>query len=257
MSKLILLTLFALCAGCVPAEVRVEAPSLDRFGYDNGVLELGDRRLYLMTPAYTELVKGRIKAGRAELVSGSRIFAFGPAQPLPSISGMPKFEFTPDPGDRISFTIERSLLSWPTLFETSFMSGVTPRWRRRAYCRLHWTKRSGASLKMLWRVGQAYYTEGGWRPEPILVITDGLVRTDIDEPADLERAAVQYLTLHKHWDRAEYRLEYRGPSSDGAEEIVFALHRDDEHSPAPSSGRSVELRVNYQSRQVAREIGGQ
>jgi hypothetical protein len=110
---------------------------------------------------------------------------------------------------------------------------------------------------MLWRATQGYYNIGGWSPPEIHVITNGLMRTRITEAADLENAAVQYLGHTKHWDRSEYRLEDSGPSSDLREEIIFALHRDDEQSPHPGAGRSIELRLGYKSRRVTREIAAQ
>jgi hypothetical protein len=238
--------------------VLLESPALDHFRYDNGVLELGSTRLYLMTPEFVWSGLVTISPiGRVALASGGKSFAFGPGQSVPSRSGLPDFRFNPDPGDNVLLTIERSAISWPTPFEMNFMTGVSPSWRRNAYCRLRWSKRSGAKLEMLWRLTQGYYREGGWSPPKIEAITVGLVRTRITEAKDLENAAVQYLSRTKHWDRSEYRLEDRGPSSDSMEEIIFALHRDDEKSPHPGAGRSVELRLGYKSRRVAREIAGQ
>jgi hypothetical protein len=88
-------------------------------------------------------------------------------------------------------------------------------------------------------------------------MTNNLLSSKINEASDLDSAAVQYLRRTRHWDRAEYNLENRGPSTDSSEEVIFALHRDDEHSPHPGAGRSVELRLDYQSRQATREFSGQ
>ena len=41
------------------------------------------------------------------------------------------------------------------------MTGVVLSWRRYAYCRLRWTKRSDAKLEMLWHLAQDYYRKGG------------------------------------------------------------------------------------------------
>lgn len=238
--------------------VLVEAPALDRFRYDNSVLELGDRTLYTLTSHFGRAAEVAIGAGgRAILTSGGRSFAFGPARALPSPSGFGIVDFAPDAGDAVRLTVERSLLNWPIPFEMNFMTGRSPSWRRHVYCRLRWTKRSGARLQMLWRDEQNYYAETGWVPTRITVITSGLLRVDIAETADLERAAVEYLRRTKNWDRAAYRLEDRGPASDASEEIVLAVHRDDEQPAHPGGGRSVELRLGYQSRRVTREIAGQ
>jgi hypothetical protein len=67
----------------------------------------------------------------------------------------------------------------------------------------------------------------------------------------------RYLNEKKHWDRADYQLEDSGPSNGGTEESFFAPHRGDESATAPGAGRSVELLVDYRTRQVTRAIGGQ
>ena len=110
---------------------------------------------------------------------------------------------------------------------------------------------------MLWRLTQGYYHIGGWSPPEIDFITVGLARTSIAEAKDLEDAAVRYLSGTKPWDRSEYRLENRGPSSDASEEIIYALQRNKEKDPIPRAGRPIELRIGYKSRRVTHEIAGQ
>lgn len=243
----------------------------DHFRYTTGILDLArgewtsddlgseDVRLFTLTTGVERsTAAARIGAsGRVSLVDLGKSFPLGTGRSYFARTGLPEFEFTPDLGDTVQFSIERSLLSWPTPFETNFMTGVVPHWKRNAYCRLRWTKRSGARLEMLWRVEQAWYTEGGWRPARIKYVTDGLLPVRIKEATDLEAAAVQYLAGTKHWERSEYQLEFRGPAGDGREEIVFVLHRDDERSASPGAGKTVELRLGYKSRKVSREIGGQ
>jgi hypothetical protein len=91
----------------------------------------------------------------------------------------------------------------------------------------------------------------------IEVVANGQVQTRISEATDLENAAVQYLNRTKHWDRSEYRLEDRGPSSDPSKEIIVAIRHDDVQSPHPGASRWVELRLEYKGRRVTREIAGQ
>jgi hypothetical protein len=136
------------------------------------------------------------------------------------------------------------------------MTGSAPLWKRHVYCRLVWTKRSRARLEMLWRFEQGYFSDGGWRPAKIESGSAGLLRTSII-PSGLEDAAARYLSGARHWDRSEYYLEARGPSADGREEVILALRHDDEKIAHPGAGRSVELRLGYESRKVLREIGGQ
>jgi len=238
--------------------VLVERPALDHFRYDNGTLELGPNRLELMTPQFLRDCEVTVStAGRVVIANHGKSFAFGPGRSIPNRSGLADFPFVPDSGDDVRLTVERSALSWPTPFETNFMTSVVPHWKRNGYCRLRWTKRSGAKLEMLWQQEQGYYPTMGWVPPRLDGIAIGLVRTSITEAADLETAAIGYLSTTKHWDPSEYGLEDRGPSSDLNDEIILAIHRDDEQSPAPGAGRSVELRVGYKSRSVTREIGGQ
>jgi hypothetical protein len=82
-------------------------------------------------------------------------------RPVLSVSGK-SFLLSTEPGDETSFTVERSLMSWPTPFDFNFMTGVSPSWRRHLYYVLRWKKSSGASLKMVWRYEQYFYSSGGW-----------------------------------------------------------------------------------------------
>jgi hypothetical protein len=236
----------------------IDFPALEHLVYDTGTLELGGKRLDLMSPAATWAGEMSLSSsGHAVLESGGRRFSFGPGHTVPSIGGLPKFEFAKDPGDETSFTVEQSRLAWPTPFETNFMTGYVPSRKRNVYFRLRWTKLSGAKLNMLWKTEQGYYRRDGWMPPRIEGVAMGLTRVDIDEATDLENAADEYLKRVKGWSPEQYRLEDRGPSPDLSEEVFFALHSDDESNSLPGAGRSVELRVSYKDRKVMREIGGQ
>ena len=113
--------------------------------------------------------------GLVSLVDGPKSFPLGPGCSVPQRSGLPCFEFTAAPGDTVRFTISRSMLSWPTPFETNFMTGVVPSWKRYLYCRLIWVKPSRARLDILWRFEQAWFREGGWRPPKIEYGVSGFV----------------------------------------------------------------------------------
>ena len=65
----------------------------------------------------------------------------------------------PTGGDKARLQIDRGL-SWPTPFETNFMTGATPSWRRHLYYRFSWKKPDGRELRMTWRYEQPYYQ--GW-----------------------------------------------------------------------------------------------
>jgi hypothetical protein len=156
-------------------------------------------RLYTSMSTFGLSAGVTIGAGeRATLESGGRSFAFGPARLAAPEFGFPVIDFKPDVGDAVSLTIERSLLSWPTTFETNFMTGRIPSGRRHVYCRLRWAKRSGARLEMFWRDEQLNWPETGWVPARIVVNTSGLQRLEIAGAAGLEEAAIQYLGRTKH-----------------------------------------------------------
>jgi hypothetical protein len=236
----------------------IDVPALEHLVFDAGTLELGGRRLDLMTPAGAWAGDVSLSSrGRVVLESGGRRFSFGPGHSVPSMGGLPKFEFVEDPGDEASLTAAQSHLAWPTPFETNFMTGYVPSRKRNVYFRLRWSKRSGAKLTMLWKVEQNYYRRDGWMPPHIEGVAMGLTRVDIEEAADLERAAAEYLTRVKGWRAEEYRLQDGGPSVDLSSEVFLALHADDERNALPGAGRSVELQVSYQDRKVTRELAGQ
>ena len=185
---------------------------------------------------------------RVSLQYAGKTFPCGPAAA--------DFTFTPDPGDIVTFSSEISHLSWPTTFEMNFMTGSAPTWRRHQYRRLIWTKRSQASLEILWRINQGFFTEGGWRPpEPIVFVTAGLVSVTIHEAVDLSAAVVDYIQQNRHWSAADYRLENRSPSADGAGELVSVIHRGDGESPG--TGVSFQLLVGYETWKIVSEIGFQ
>jgi hypothetical protein len=66
------------------------------------------------------------------------------------------------PHDEVTYTAERSLLSWPTPLAMNFMTGWSSSWRRHIYYRLVWKQHSGATLEMVWRYEQWYYRRQGW-----------------------------------------------------------------------------------------------
>jgi hypothetical protein len=91
------------------------------------------------------------------------------------------FVLSTEPGDDISFTIERSLMGWPTPFDFNFMTGVSPMWRRHIYYVLRWKKSSGAQLKMVWRYEQVRYSEGGWIGFQTRAGSTGLIDVKVSE----------------------------------------------------------------------------
>jgi len=229
---------------------QLQSERVTEFHWDQGSLELSGVHLDTFT---TETLPSGLTivarpGARVSLEYGGKTFPCGPAGA--------DFTFTPDPGDAVTFASERSHLSWHTPFEMNFMTGYAPSWRRHLYRRLTWTKRSQASLEILWRIGQGYFAADGWRPaEPIAYVTAGLVSVTIHEAVDVQAAAVDYIQQNRHWAAADYRLENRGPSPDGDAERIAVIHRGD--GASPGAGLSFQVLVEYRTRKVVSETGFQ
>ncbi|MFZ3374021.1 MAG: hypothetical protein WA183_00530 [Chthoniobacterales bacterium] len=99
------------------------------------------------------------------LFTGGKSFTFGPLLAITRDDvGRVVFAFVPDPEDKASLTLERSLISWPTPFEVNFMTGgPVASWRRHLLYRLLWRKRSGAQLEMIWCYRQDFIPSEGWK----------------------------------------------------------------------------------------------
>lgn len=223
--------------------------------FDNGVLEMAGTRLDLLMPGslpsgFRVALSG---SGRVMFTHEAQEFSCGPGRQQGSTDGLPDIAFKPDAGDAVSFATEQSRLSWPTPLEMNFMTGSSPSWRRHLYHRLTWTKRSGARLEIVWRYRQGYFPADGWRPGTVEKGSAGFYQVKIREAKDLRAAANEYLMRVKGWKPGQFRLEERGPGGDGSVELIAAIHRDDEASPSPGAGRSLELSLDYKTRQVLRE----
>jgi hypothetical protein len=190
--------------------------------------------------------------GRMTLSSNGRTFAFGAVDGGRGESPGAYFQFHPDPGDHIAFVQRRSALAWPTPFRISILGGKTPTWARHSYRQLQWTKASGASITMVWRDLQSFFDGTGWTDGNLAIAP---VVTISAMPA--ERAVLAYVAKTRSWPRAEFRLEHRGPSADGACVIVAVLHADDARATGPGAGRSMQLCVDVRTSTVLREIASQ
>jgi len=116
-------------------------------------LDMPDNRLFPMTMATDA-------QGRFGVTINGKLIALG------SVAGPAKGGsrrvVRPEPGDRATFNISRSFISWPTPFDFNFMSGHSPSSKRHMYYRLLWHKPDGAELEMLWRYEQYFYGSDGW-----------------------------------------------------------------------------------------------
>ena len=75
-----------------------------------------------------------------------------------------------------------------------------------------------------------------------------------EEQRRVEKAAEDYILHKKSWQRSEFRTELHGLSKDKTAAVVWAVHSDDERSPKPGGGKSLELHVDRQSLKVIKEL---
>jgi hypothetical protein len=168
--------------------VRTASLPTSPITFTTSVFQIGEQTMYTFQPGIEfEAVKVTVRrdsSDRLVLSIGGKDFTLGPGTVRRDITGFPKYEFGCEPGDRLSFTIDRSFLSWPTPFEMNFMTGVTTSWRRNLYYRLVWTKASGARLEMVWRAEDWFYRDTGWRGTAgANTVTTGLILIKINGTA--------------------------------------------------------------------------
>ncbi len=71
----------------------------------------------------------------------------------------PAFHVAPE--DHMTITRAQGVVIWPNWFETNFMTGQTPQWKRFFTYRLRLQKKNGGGLELFWRFEQYYYPGGG------------------------------------------------------------------------------------------------
>src|SRR6478672_11100933 len=142
-----------------------------------GILHVNDLELGLNDRNGPTPSIGTTKNDQLALADRGKVFAFGPVR-----AEAENLATVPPAGDDTSIEIRRSILNWPTPFETNFMTGHSPSWKRHLYYRVHWKKSSGANLEMLWRYEQYFYRGNGWASGFMTRQgSTGLIRVDIKE----------------------------------------------------------------------------
>src|ERR1700730_3563197 len=121
---------------------------------------------------------GTTKDNQLALSFNSRVFPFGPS------SAGDNLPTTAAPDDVAVVAVQHSTVPWPNFFETNFMTGNSPRWKRNIYQKLSWKKPTGAKLEMLWRYEQYFYSQDRWT-EALMTRpgTTGLIRVEISDAA--------------------------------------------------------------------------
>jgi hypothetical protein len=254
------LAVFALLIVCLAAGPQITllldrfytvpdtAMPVGKYGLNTSEFLIGSRRWFLAK----DLTVGPDSHNRLTVAKAGRTFTLGPVTKCYS-GPIPHYEFTPDQDDRISFVKSRSWLSWPTPFKFNIMGApTTTSWRRHSYYRLLWKKSSGATLEVVWRDEQWFYSSQGWT-EAYLQIAP-VVKITV---SPFEDVVVRYMASQNGWKRDQYRLESRGPSPDGKYDVTSVIFLDDEKASHPGAGKSVDVFVDKISAQVSKELGGQ
>ena len=99
---------------------------------------------------------GTTKDNQVALSYNGKVFPFGPA------SGGDSLAATVPSDDVAVVRIQYSAIPWPNFFETNFMTGNSPKWKRHTYRKLTWKKPNGATLEMIWRYEQYFYQQDRW-----------------------------------------------------------------------------------------------
>jgi hypothetical protein len=122
---------------------------------------------------------GSTKDGQLGLASAGKVFPFGPMAETKDDSNN-VMTVSAQPGDDARVTMSHSYLSWPTPFNSNFMTGASPSWKRHSYQRLTWTRPNGSKLDMLWRYEQNFDPANGWTsPTMIGDGETGLIKLEI------------------------------------------------------------------------------
>jgi len=146
--------------------IEITSARINSLAYEGsgtgGILRVNDLGLSLNDTNGPTPSIGTTKNDQLGLANGGKVFAFGPAR-----SEAENLVVVPPAGDDAFIAIRRSILSWPTPFEVSFMTGHSPSWKRHLYYELRWKKTTGATLDMIWRYEQFFYGQqlipgNGW-----------------------------------------------------------------------------------------------
>jgi hypothetical protein len=76
--------------------------------------------------------------------------------------GQHSYEFTPEPGDVVSFTRRQSRVAWPRPFAINWIGPRSPWWGRYVYDHLVWRKPRGDVLDVVWRDEQRFTANDAW-----------------------------------------------------------------------------------------------
>lgn len=70
----------------------------------------------------------------------------------------------------------------------------------------------------------------------------------------LEAAATDYVLTEKKWQKDEFRIEVKGVKNGENYAVVWAIFLEDEKTPVPGGGKSIELHIDLSNYKVIQEL---
>ncbi len=153
-----------------------------QIGWNGTYLLVDSQILDLSAPGNSQAMQLSVDAQHRLVASvGGKTIVLGAARGTMPDAQEPLPAFAVAPGDRATLSRARSRLMWPNWFETNFMTGNSPSWKRFSYFHLVVRKASGATLDLFWRFEQWYYPSDRRWLAPDMVGKDfcGLVRASL------------------------------------------------------------------------------
>ncbi len=160
----------------------VGAKDIAQIGWNGTYLVVDSQILDTNTPDNSQRLQLSVDAQhRLVATAGGKSIVLGAAQGTMPDAQETISAFAVQPGDRLTLTRAHSRLIWPNWFETNYMTGNSPSWKRFFYFHLVLRKASGATLDLFWRFEQWYYRSDQRWLAPDMVGEDscGLVRAAI------------------------------------------------------------------------------
>ncbi|HEY1923303.1 MAG TPA: hypothetical protein VGG44_11185 [Tepidisphaeraceae bacterium] len=142
---------------------RAIPKSIDPMLLSPGNFSLGSLNWAFPGPEESDLKFAPDRQNRLVLYAEGSSFILGPIQKMWNDPIKPQYQFTPEPGDIVSFTRDISRLPWPTPFTFNILGAPVPKWKRYAYDRLRWSKPGGSKLEITWRDEYWFYRRKGWK----------------------------------------------------------------------------------------------
>jgi hypothetical protein len=127
----------------------------------DGTLHVDDLDLSLNAsgPGELQVNIGTTKDNQLALSFAGKVFPFGSVR---STAEGENLATDVPASDHATVSIRHSAIAWPTPFETNFMTGHSPSWKRHMYYQITWEQSDGRKLEMLWRYEQYFYRTDGW-----------------------------------------------------------------------------------------------